>query len=244
MSQVVDLSRYLPIFTTVIAAAFAYLILARYRLKPQSAHLLWWGIGTLTYGIGTLIESLVALSGWQPALFKAWYIAGALLGGAPLAIGTIYLMFGGRAGRIAVTTLLVVVGVTSVFVILSPLRIELVDPKMLNGKALGWQPIRRVSPFINSLAALFLIGGAIYSAVRFFSEPESRPVAIGNIFIAIGAFLPGMGGMGSRMGHTELLYIGEFFGVILIWIGYKYCLRPLNISEQTAGEVTPSRNFP
>ena len=227
MPLLVELSRYLPILSTVISAAFAWVILARYRLKPQSHQLLWWGIGIITYGAGTLIESLVTLLGWQVALFKAWYIAGALLGGAPLAIGTIYLLFGRRAGHIAVVLLLAAVSLTSIFVILSPVRMELVDPKMLSSKVLAWQSIRRVSPFINSLAALFLIGGAIYSAIRFFSSPESRPVSIGNIFIAAGALLPGIGGMGSRMGHTELLYLGEFIGVILIWIGYRYCLRPL-----------------
>ncbi len=82
------------------------MILARYRHKPESHHLLWWGIGIVTYGVGTLIESLVTLFGWQEALFKAWYIAGALLGGAPLAIGSIYLLLGERAGRIAVVFLL------------------------------------------------------------------------------------------------------------------------------------------
>jgi hypothetical protein len=102
-----------------------------------------------------------------------------------------------------------------------------VDPKMLGGKVLAWQSIRGVSPFINSLAALFLVGGAIHSAIRFFRYPESCHVSIGNIFIALGAVLPGIGGMGSRMGHTELLYIAELIGVILIWIGYKYCQRPL-----------------
>jgi len=228
MSLLVEVSRYLPILTTIISAAFAWVILERYRLKPQSHHLLWWGIGIVTYGVGTLIESLVTLFGWQAAMFKAWYIAGALLGGAPLAIGTIYLLLGKRAGHIAVVLLLTVVGVTSIFVVLSPLRMELVDPKMLGGQALAWQSIRRVSPFINSLAALFLIGGAIYSAIRFFRYPESRHVSIGNIFIAAGALLPGVGGMSSRMGHTELLYIGEFIGVILIWIGYKYCQQPLS----------------
>jgi hypothetical protein len=40
--------------------------------------------------------------------------------------------------------------------------------------------------------------------------------------------------MGSRMGHTELLYIGEFIGVILIWIGYKYCQRPLDSTSLSA----------
>jgi hypothetical protein len=226
MAQLIEFIRHLPILSTIIAAAFAWVILARYRRKRRSYHLLWWGIGIGIYGVGTLIESLVTLFGWQSALFKAWYIAGALLGAAPLAVGVIYLLFGNRAGRIAAVLLVAAVGVTSIFVILSPVRMEFVDPKMLSGKALAWQHIRRVSPFINSLAALFLIGGAIYSAIRFFSYPESRNVSIGNIFIATGAILPGIGGMGSRMGHTELLYITEFIGVILIWIGYKYCQRP------------------
>jgi hypothetical protein len=239
MPQLVELSRYLPILSTIISGAFAWVILARYRLKLQSYHLLWWGIGIVTYGVGTLIESLVTLLGWQVVLFKAWYIAGALLGGAPLAIGTIYLLFGRRAGHIAVVLLLTTVGVTSIFVVLSPVRMELVDPKMLSGKALEWQSIRRVSPFINSPAALFLLGGAIYSAIRFFSSPKSRQVSIGNIFIAIGALLPGVGGMGSRMGHTELLYIGEFIGVILIWIGYKYCQQPSGATNLTAAENHP-----
>lgn len=231
MPRLVEISLYLPILSTIISAAFAWAILARYRLKRQSYHLLWWGIGIGTYGLGTLIESLVTLFGWQPALLKAWYIAGALLGGAPLAVGTIYLLFDRRAGHIAVVLLLAAVSVTSIFVILSPVQMELVDPKMLSGKALAWQSIRRVSPFINSLAALFLVGGAVYSAIRFFSDPESRRVSTGNIFIAIGALLPGIGGMGSRMGHTELLYIAEFIGVILIWVGYKYCQQPLDATN-------------
>lgn len=227
METIVTISRYLPIFSTIISACFAWVIFARYRRKPEAYQLLWWGIGVVTYGAGTLIESWNTLFGWSAPLFKAWYIAGALLGGAPLAIGSIYLLHGKRVGHIAVTVLVLVVGITSVFVILSPIRYELVDPHLLSSKVLAWQGIRRVSPFLNTAAFLFLVGGAAYSAVRFFKDPAARNVSIGNIFIALGALLPGIGGMGSRMGHTELLYIGEFIGVILIWVGYNYCLRPL-----------------
>jgi hypothetical protein len=86
-----------------------------------------------------------------------------------------------------------------------------------SGRAFAMKALfRRVSPFINSLAALFLIGGTTYSAIRFFSHPESRHVSTGNIFIAIGALPPGMGGMGGRIGRTELLYSDESIGVILI----------------------------
>lgn len=227
MPTIVALSRYLPILSTLISAAFAYLIFDRYRQKRQAYHLLWWGIGIVAYGAGTLIESWNTLLGWHPALFKAWYIAGALLGGAPLALGTAYLLWGKRAGHAAAVLLVLAVCITSIFVILSPLRLELVDPHLLNSNVLAWQGIRRVSPFINIAAFLVLVGGALHSAYRFFSDPASRHVSIGNIYIAIGALLPGIGGMGSRMGHTELLYIGEFAGVILIWLGYKSCQKPL-----------------
>jgi len=225
--QLVESSRYLPILTTIISAAFAWIILSRYRLKRQSYHLLWWGIGIGIYGAGTLIESVVTLFGWQSTLFKTWYIAGALLGAAPLAIGTIYLLFGRRVGHVAVVLLSAAVGLTSIFVILSPVRMDLVDPKMLSGKVLAWQSIRRVSPFINSLAALFLIGGAIHSAIRLFRYPESRHVSIGNISSPLARYSPALVD-GQPDGTYGIALHREFIGVILIWIGYKYCQQPLD----------------
>jgi hypothetical protein len=63
--QLVELSRYLPVLTTVISAAFAWVILSRYRIRRRAYHLLWWGIGIGIYGAGTLIESVVTLFGWS-----------------------------------------------------------------------------------------------------------------------------------------------------------------------------------
>ena len=186
MDSLVRLTHYLPIFSTIISAAFAYTILSRWREKPQAFHLLWWGLGVVTYGIGTLIESCVTLLGWHVVLFKSWYIFGALLGGAPLAIGSIYLLFRERVGHIAVAVLLITVTVTSVFVIASPIRYALVDPEILSSSVLGWQKIRLVSPFVNSLAFLARVGGSIYSVIKFIGIPESRHVAIGNVMIAMG----------------------------------------------------------
>jgi hypothetical protein len=145
------------------------------------------------------------------------------LGGAPLAIGSIYLLIGRKSGHFAVSILLAVVSITSVFIFLSPVESNLIDPNILNGKVFEWQSIRKVSPFINSLAALFLIGGAFYSAYNYRKSYEMRNRYIGNIWIAVGAILPGIGGVFSRIGHTEILYIGEFLGILLIYFGYKYC---------------------
>jgi len=243
MEDLLTATHYLPIITTILAAFFSFEVLSRYRRKPQAWHLLWWGIGIVTYGIGTLIESAVAFSGWHVALFKSWYIFGALLGGAPLGIGTVYLLLPKRVGHICVSALLVVVSVTSLFVILSPIRYSFVDPHILNGVVLGWQKIRLVSPFINSFAFIFLVGGAIYSAVKYLRIPGSRNVAYGNVLIAVGGVLPGIGGAMSRMGHTEALYVGELFGVILIWLGYRRCQRGVvrpEPSAKTTASVSPA----
>lgn len=226
MSFLQQISHYLPIVTTLLSAIFCYEILSRYRNKPFARQLLWWGIGVGVYGIGTMVESATTLFGWHVVLFKMWYAFGALLGGAPLAIGTVYLLFGKKAGNISASALLAVVAVTSVFVILSPVRMELVEPNMLSSTVLEWQKIRIVSPFVNGIAFLILVGGAIYSAVRFYANPGARNLVYGNVLIALGATLPGIGGMGSRLGMTELLYTGELFGIILIWMGYRQCRMP------------------
>ena len=123
--------------------------------------------------------------------------------------------------------MITVVTIASVFVILSPVDYALVDPHVPNGKVLVWHQVRYVSPFINSFAALFLIGGAIYSAWYYIRKKYAFNRFIGNLLIAVGAILPGIGGFWSRMGVTEALYVGELVGIILIWYGYKYCQKPL-----------------
>ena len=82
---------YVPILTTLFLIYFFKGIFQHYRLK-QEKHLLWWSIGVLTFGLGTLAESINVLWGCSEINFKYWYIVGALLGGFPLAQGSVYLL--------------------------------------------------------------------------------------------------------------------------------------------------------
>ena len=49
---------------------------------------------------------------------------------------------------------------------------------------------------------------------------------LGNLLIAAGAILPGIGGGFSRAGQTEVLYVAEFIGIILIYLGYRVMSPP------------------
>jgi hypothetical protein len=210
---------YLPIATTMVALGFSALLFQRFR-ERGGLHLLWWGIGTLTYAAGTLTESLVTLIGWHEPLFRIWYITGALLGGAPLAQGTVYLLLPRRIANVLTALLLTAVGVASLCLLMAPIRFDLVQPHRLSGQVLAWPWVRLFSPVINSYAFLFLVGGAAASAVRYWGEPANRHRAVGNLLIAIGALLPGIGGAFTRFGHTEVLYVTELIGLVLIFLGY------------------------
>jgi hypothetical protein len=43
----------------------------------------------------------------------------------------------------------------------------------------------------------------------------------GNVLIAVGALLPGIGGSFTRAGLVEVLYVAEIVGLSLIWLGYR-----------------------
>lgn len=217
---------YIPVITTILAVPFTLEVYRRYRAHPDRLHLLWWAIGIATYGVGTFTEATTTLAGWNEPLFRAWYISGALLGGAPLAQGTVYLLLSKRVAHVLTAVLIAYVAVASVAVILSPVNHALVEPHRLTGAVLEWRWVRYFSPFVNLYAVVFLIGGAILSALRYSANPATRHRAIANVLIAVGAILPGIGGTATRMGYTEVLYVTELMGLILIWMGYRMSVRP------------------
>lgn len=218
---------YLPIATTLISVFFCAILVRRYRAKG-GLHLLWWAIGMATYGLGTALESSITLFGNSVALTKAWYIAGALLGGYPLAQGSVYLHLKRRLANRLTAMTLPLIAAASVCVVLSPVIVEDLQPHRPSGSVLGWQWVRLTTPFINLYSVVFLIGGAFYSAWRFARMPSSEAGnrALGNTLIAVGAILPGIGGGMAKAGIVEALYLGEFAGILLIYAGYRACAMP------------------
>ena len=233
---------YIPIATSVFSLAFSYILFRRWRAKG-GLHLFWWGVGALMYGVGTITESITTLFGWHEPVFRAWYISGALLGGAPLAQGTVYLLLSRRVANRLTVVLLTMVAVASTFVLLTPIDYTVVETYRLTGAVMEWSRVRLFSPFINLYAATFLIGGAVLSALRYRGVAGMENRVIGNILIAVGALLPGIGGTFTRFGHVEVLYVTEFIGILLIYAGFRYNIAtgPSPFGRKSADTaITPS----
>lgn len=225
---------YIPILTTCFSIYFTIEIFKHYRYRKTS-YLLWWTLGVLTFGMGTLAESINVLFRWHEMNVRYWYIVGALLGGFPLAQGSVYLLLNKKFADITSVffTLMIITG--GVAVMLTPFSIPEGFNYKLTGAVFAWKWVRLFSPLINIYAFIFLVGGAIYSAYKFRKvlqrndnagpEKESRAITAarykGNILIAIGGLLPGIGGTFTRMGYVNVLFITELMGLILIYVGYR-----------------------
>ena len=216
MSRIIE---FVPVITTIFSIYFLREIYFHYRIR-KTRYLLWWTIGVLTYGMGTLAESINVLFGWSEINLKYWYIVGALLGGFPLAQGTVYLLMKDSFAKISSGILISLVLIASFFVVITPLNVPDDFTYKLTGSVFAWKWVRYFSPFINLYSAVFLIGGAFYSAIRYYRQTNREARFRGNVFIAIGALLPGIGGTFTRMGYVNVLFATELAGLLLIYAGY------------------------
>jgi hypothetical protein len=215
---------HLPIVTTLVSAVFAFQLFSRYRRKGGGLHLLWWGLGMITYGIGTFTEAYTTVIGWNPVVFRIWYIAGAFLGGYPLAQGSIYLLTKRRFAHASAWIICSAVVIGGVLMFLTPLDTSLAEPHRLDGEVIVWSKIRLMTPAINLYSLIFLAGGAAVSAVRMRKKNALRNRYLGNIWISLGAILPGIGGTMTRFGIVEALYLTELIGLLMIFIGYRLAI--------------------
>jgi hypothetical protein len=239
---------YIPVLTTTFSLFFLSRIVPHY-LSKGSPYLLWWTLGVLTFGLGTLTESINAIFGWSEWNTKVWYIVGALLGGYPLAQGTIYLLMNKRFAEISAAVCSVGIVLAAICVLASPIELPANFDHRLTGSvlqlnwAMKWVRFA-FAPLLNTYALIFLGGGAVYSAFKYFAADKGRSRFLGNILIAIGALLPAIGGTMTAFGYVEALYITEFIGLSLIYFGYDMMRKDRSASLHTNQQADPTVSLP
>ena len=82
----------------------------------------------MTFAVGTFTEGFVTLFGWNAFIFRSWYIAGALLDGAPMAQGTVYLLLRRRTANILTAGLVPTIMVAALCVLASLLDLTQAEP--------------------------------------------------------------------------------------------------------------------
>lgn len=215
---------FLPYLSTVVTFIFAVAVYNRYR-ERGGMHLLLWAIGLLFYGIGTLMEVTLNLT-FSAFAIKLWYLTGAMLTAAWLGMGTVHLLV--RRGNIAMLITWILAGISLLallLVMMAPVTSTTYDitrPVSEQYKDIFARNslIILLTILLNIYGTLTLVGGALYSAFLFWRKKILANRMFGNILIAAGALSPAMGGTFLRAGLTDLLYLSELIGAILMFIGF------------------------
>jgi hypothetical protein len=184
------------------------------------------------YGIGGFCEAYYGAFGWNPLIFRLWYLFGAILVAAWLGQGTVYLL----ARRRWANATMVLLALGSLYGAIRVFGAEL-DPNLmttsihtgseLSGHAIVTPGVRVLTPFFNLYGTVTLVGGAAWSAYIFWRKRILLHRAIGNLLIAIGAMLPAFGGTFSRFGVPGALYVGELLGAVLMFAGFIRATTPM-----------------
>jgi len=229
------LNTILPFISSLISFGFAIVIFRRY-MQRKGLHLLFWSIGMVFYGIGGFCEGYYGAFGWNTVVFRMWYLFGAILVAAWLGQGTVYLL----AKKNWAHGLMILLVLGSIFGAVRVFGAEL-DPNLMtksihtgsemSGHAILTDGVRSLTPFFNLYGTVALVGGAIYSAWIFWRKRVLLHRSIGNILIAVGSLLPAFGGTFSRMGFSGALYISEFLGAVLIFVGFVRATTPIEDNE-------------
>jgi hypothetical protein len=222
---------WLPVVSCITSFVFAAFVFRRYLVR-KGPHLLLWGIGMVFYGLGAFCEAYYSLLGWNPLIYRLWYLFGAILVAAWLGQGTVYLL----AGRKWANGLMLLLGIGSLYGLVRVFGAEL-DPSAmtsslhtgseLSGSAIVTPGVRVLTPFFNLYGTVTLVGGAAWSAWIFWRKRILLHRTIGNILIAVGAIAPAFGGTFSRFGLPNALYIGELLGALLLFAGFIRATTPM-----------------
>jgi len=237
------INTFVPFISAIISFIFAFFVFNRYR-KKGGAHLLLWGLGMTFYGIGGFCEAYFGALGWNPLVYRMWYLFGAILVAAWLGQGTVYLLAKRRWANIT----MVILGLGSLYATIRIFGAE-IDPSLLttsvhtgselSGHAIVTPGIRTLTPLFNIYGVVTLVGGAVYSAWIFYRKGVLLHRTIGNILIAVGALAPAFGGSFSRFGVPGALYMGELIGAILMFAGFIRATTPM--PEKTSESETVSQ---
>lgn len=87
----------LPAATSILAFLFGIALFDQWRTRHRAYQLIW-GLGMIFFGVASGCEALAAASGWNEALYRAWYLTGAVWTAGWLGLGTAFLLGRTRFG--------------------------------------------------------------------------------------------------------------------------------------------------
>jgi hypothetical protein len=183
-----------------------------------------WTVALVLFAAASAALALGASTGWDPGTYKVFYLCGAICSVPWLALGSVFLLFGGSVGRRVRTGVVFFSGVALGAILLAGME-PVSGTEIPVGKDLFTQALPRVLAAVaSSVAAAFLVVGALWSAARLLGSaevPGRARLAAANGLVALGTLVLSSGGLiQGFVGHDEAFALTLAVGIAVIYAGF------------------------
>ena len=216
----------------LVAAAFALTALDRWH-RRGTPHDHAFAVSMTLFAVGALALWWAAAVGWSLPTFRVFFLAGAVLSVAWLALGNVYLVAGPRAGHRLRAWLLAASAFAAGVVAVAPTRRAIGEGEFPAARELFGVLPRALAAVGSGVPALFIVGAAMWSATRAMrgrapalsgvartAVAPSR-LAIGNSLVAVGTLvLSASGSLAGRLGKERAFAVTLVAGVVVLFAGY------------------------
>jgi hypothetical protein len=242
----------LAFLATAVATLFAEATFKRWR-QGRRPHEAAWTVALALFALASAALATGASTGWDRGVFRVFYLLGAVLNVPWLALGTVFLLYGERAGRRVRAVLVFVSGLAVGVLLTAPMTGDVAGSATIPvGKEVFGVFPRVLAAVGSGLGALVVFGGAAWSAVRFARAARGRApapraggpspgrMAAANALIALGTLvLSGGGTLQGVLGHDEAFTLSLAGGITVIYAGFLVAARPQTVrGHQGVSDMT------
>jgi hypothetical protein len=200
----------------LVALAFCLSTFERW-LAGHARHELAWSGALLLFSLASASLAVGAAGGWNGPVFRFFYLFGAIANVPFLALGTVYLLAGRRAGDRAGLGVCLFAAFAAGVVAVAPFRAPIPRGHLPQGSAV-FGPLPRVLAGVASGGgALVVLAGAVWSIWRV----RRRPTVIANGLIALGTLITGASGLlNSVVNAMTAFSVTLMVGITVIFAGF------------------------
>lgn len=220
----------------LVSLAFALSTYERWRARRRR-HEGAWATALVMFCVAAGALAAGSQLGWSPALFRVFYLFGAILNVPFLALGTVYLLAGPRRGD-RVAAAVVVVGAFAVGVLVAaPFTHDIPRDALPRGSEVFGAWPRVLAAAASSGGAFVIFAGAVWSAWR---VRRARTI-VANALIAGGtAILSASGLLNSVLGEMTAFSVTLLAGISVLFAGFLVATTGgTSASAALAGAASP-----
>ncbi|HEX6797297.1 MAG TPA: hypothetical protein VF116_06250 [Ktedonobacterales bacterium] len=211
-----------------IAALVAAVFIFDQHLHRPRPYKLLWTLGLLFYGIAALAAFAGSANHWTVLDYKLWYFFGGVLTAAYLGLGSFWLLWNKTAARILTWIAVAISVIAGLIVLFAPVSAATAE-KLAHSDTVT---VTNVSAFpvlpgflaifaivMNIPGAVFLFGGAAWSAWTFLQKKAPGYRVTSMVLLALGSVFPSFTTGFQRLGFSGAAALGEFIGALCLLAG-------------------------